>query len=196
MSIGAFIGIRPSFRDQAHADAFLQAIEHALRLAGLPAYDEPPAAESARPIGVGRSELDHHDAAALVALARRAREEGHGQHLDVLTSNPYRAAFLPMELAAPLATEYVDPVAVHRAPVQVASALALRGELVALAPVLGIRLDQGYLSDNVAMLINEGESLGPDDIPLAWNEERAAWLMLYEGARVALKHRRALSLAG
>ncbi len=198
MSVGAFIGIRPSFLDQARASAFLGAINRALRAEGLGEYHEPPAVEPL-PGGprLGRSQLDQHGAGVLMALgARAAEEEGQGEHMALLESNPYRTAFLPLAFSSPLETDYAESIAGTSTAIEVGSAPRLRQELIALAPALGIPLEDGSLSDETARRINAGESLSEDDIPSAFDDERAAWLMLYEGAGVALERGLALSLAG
>jgi hypothetical protein len=197
MAVGAFIGIRASFADRAEADAFLEAIDRALRDARLPAYTEPvPLPDVYRRMRFGRSELDHHSADVLVALARRAEDIGNGEHLALIGRHPYRVALLPLDFAMPLETEYSERIVGNPTPIWVGSAYGLRRDVCALAPALGIPLLGDVLSDQVADLINEGESLDDDDFGQLWEDERTAWLLLYEGARLAIEHGIALSLAG
>ena len=78
----------------------------------------------------------------------------------------------------------------------VGSAPRLVAELVSAASLLGIPLEEDRLPDHVARGINDFAPLyDGDDCSLA-EDERTAWLVLYEGARLAALHRVALSLAG
>ena len=195
MSVGVFLGIRPSFNDQVAARDFLEAIKRALARADLPSYDEPPEVPRIRlGAGVGRSALDHHSASALAALAER---EEHAQHLGLVASNPYRVVFLPFDFATPLETIYRELVAGRPTPIWVGSASRLADELRDLAGHFGIRLEGGELSDHVAAAINESQPLSNDDENAElFEDERTTWLLLYEGARLAVTHGIALSLAG
>lgn len=71
----------------------------------------------------------------------------------------------------------------------------LEAELIAGAGVLGIPLVEGRLTDAVADRINELERLTADDDGELL-DERTAWLVMYEGARLSVEHGVALSLAG
>jgi hypothetical protein len=62
--------------------------------------------------------------------------------------------------------------------------------------MLGIPLDDGWLADTVAQKINDFAPLHKNDDCSLAEDERTAWLVLYEGARLAVKHGVALSLAG
>jgi len=67
------------------------------------------------------------------------------------------------------------------------SSFELQRELIAVAPALGIRLENGQLSDEVADRLNveiEAES------PL-WIE-KAVWLSLFEAARLSIEHKTAI----
>jgi hypothetical protein len=57
-------------------------------------------------------------------------------------------------------------------------------------------LENGVLSDEVAAKINEFELLTEDDDGELAEDERTAWLALYEGTRLAVENKVALSLAG
>jgi hypothetical protein len=197
MSVGAFLGIRPSFTNEPAANAFLQAIARALRGAELPAYHEPVEATArARTGRFGRSSFDHHSAAALTGLARRAVGSDIGRQLQLIGNNPHRAAFLPIDFPSPLQTDYVDPIAGNRTPIRAGSAYGLKRDLLALAPDLGIPLEGDGVSDEVAEQIDAGQSLDDSDYGPAWDDERTAWLLLFEGARLAIAHHTAFSLAG
>jgi hypothetical protein len=110
--------------------------------------------------------------------------------------NPYRLAFLPAEFKKPLRTKYREEIAGRLTRIKVGSAPCLLRELCALAPELGIRLKDGELPYTIAMRINKFRPLSKDDDCVLIEDERTAWLLLYEGARLAVKHNVALSLAG
>ncbi len=70
------------------------------------------------------------------------------------------------------------------------SSFMLQGELIAIAPALGIRLTQGKLSDQEAEKINsEAEAESP-----LWIE-KAVWLSLFEAARLSIQHKTAICFA-
>jgi hypothetical protein len=69
-------------------------------------------------------------------------------------------------------------------------------ELKQLAGQLGIPLVNGELMDETASTINDFQPLRNGDSVELIEDERTAWLALYEGARLAVEHRVALTLAG
>lgn len=199
MSVGCFLGIRASYVDEAQgaASAYIAAINVALGTKGLPAYSDP-----ARPPDVyngglfGRSALDHHSAGCLAKLAEMTMEYGPAHHLGLLASNPYRLTFVPVDFPHPLLTDYVEDIAGEAVKIWVASTPRLAKDLESAAALLQIPLQDGQLADSVARRINAFAPLHDgDDCSLAENE-RTSWLLLYEGARLAVQHRIALSLAG
>lgn len=78
----------------------------------------------------------------------------------------------------------------------VGSLAHLLAELRLLAGKLGIPLANGDLRDEIATAINAFEPLHEGDSTELAEDERTAWLALYEGARLALQHNVALTLAG
>lgn len=70
------------------------------------------------------------------------------------------------------------------------SSYRLRDELVQVAPVLGIALADGQLSDEEAARI---DALGETDEGLY--REYASWLLLYEMARLSIAHKTAIVFA-
>jgi len=116
--------------------------------------------------------------------------------LALLMENPYRVAFLPAELPAPILTGYAEPIMGEDIPIYIGSSPALLREVLAVAPMLGIPLQDGALSDTVAALINDYAALFPGDSPDPNSDQRTTWLVLHEGARLSVAHRVALSLAG
>jgi hypothetical protein len=199
MSVGCFIGIRSSYIEDAQdaAVAYVAAINRALHLNGLPGYTDPPEAPKVYVGGLfGRSALDHHSAGCLVELAELAMRQRRVPHLGLLATNPYRVAFLPLSFDQPLLTEYQESIAGEQVSIFVGSAPALFSELTTVASSLGIPLQDGRLSDAVARKINDFAPLHDgDDCSLA-EDERTAWMLLYEGARLAVQSGVALSLAG
>ena len=117
-------------------------------------------------------------------------------HLGLLVANPYRVAYVPIDFANPLLTEHVERIWDQQVRIWIGSLPHLRNELVALAPELGISLDSGQLSDETAQRINDFAPLYDGDNCAYAEDERTAWMLLFEGARMALHHRAALTLAG
>jgi hypothetical protein len=199
MSVGIFMGIRASYANQAQdaASSFLDAINRALGTADLPLYIDPES-----PCDVydgyyfGRSALDHHHASCMSRLAELSTPTSRSPHLQLLGWNPYRTAFLPFVFEKPLETDYSERIAGSSFPIWIGSSPRLHAELQALALVLGIPLRDGALDDQVAQRINAFEPLfDVDDCSLA-EDERTAWLLLFEGTRLSVVHNVALSLAG
>jgi hypothetical protein len=69
-------------------------------------------------------------------------------------------------------------------------------ELETLAKVLGIPLNESGLSDRDAAAINAWQQFHDGDAAELIEDKRTAWLLLYEGTRLAIHHNIALTLAG
>lgn len=199
MSVGCFLGIRVSYIDEAQAIAiaFLKSINVALNEAGLPTYNDPIEPIDAYCDGLfGRSALDHHSGSCLIEFAQAASANRTNPHSALLAKNPYRLAYLPCEFSEPLRTEHKESIAGRSEQIWIGSAPRLLQELTTLALQLGIPLDETGLSRSVAERINDFAPLFEgDDCSLA-EDSRTVWLLLYEGARLAIQHNVALSLAG
>jgi hypothetical protein len=199
MSVGLFMGIVPSYTEEAEDSAreLIAAINSRLQEQNLPLYSEPDEPPDVYVDDVfGRSELDHHSASCFVQLAEIAEGRNSArQHLAIL-GNPYRAVFLPQDFGEPFETGYKEEIFGDLLEVWTGSAQRLLDELTELAPHLGIPLENSVLSDEVAAKINEFELLTEDDDGELAEDERTAWLALYEGARLAVENKVALSLAG
>jgi hypothetical protein len=196
MSVGFFMGIRKSYTAAAQdvASDFLTAINGSLAAHDLPAYADPPQAPDVYVAHLfGRSALDHHGAQSLRKVASMAAPDGH---LALVAANPFRLAFLPMDFEKPLETDHQEKIWNQQVNILAGSAARLLDELRALTPSLGITLNNGDLADDVAHKINECEALHEGDTLELAENERTAWLLLFEGARLALTHKIALSLAG
>jgi hypothetical protein len=199
MSVGVFMGIRAAYTDAAQnfARAYLDAINRALRKAGLPDYQDPDTPPNVYTKSrFGRSALDHHSAGSLVELAQFAVSQQHPVHLQLIAANPYRISFVPTEFAAPLPTDYSEAIGGLQVRIWVGSVHALLGELRKLAQPLGIPLRGEHLPDDVAERINDLQPLADNDDGSLAEDERTAWLLLHEGALLASAHSVALSLAG
>lgn len=199
MSVGLFMGIVPSYVEEVEDSAreLIASINSRLQERNLPLYSEPDEPPDVYVDNLfGRSELDHHSASCFMQLADLAEEyDSTRQHLAIL-ANPYRAVFLPQDFSEPFDTGYKEEIFGDLMEVWAGSARKLLEELTELAPHLGISLENGVLSDEVAAKINEFELLSEDDDGELAEEERTAWLALYEGARLAVENKVALSLAG
>src|SRR5882762_7282670 len=99
MAVGIFVGIRPSYVENAQflAEAYIYSINNVLATQGLPKYvelvDRPNVYDGTL---FGRSALDHDGGRLLAQLGRLARERVDAKHLALLEENPYRVAFVPI----------------------------------------------------------------------------------------------------
>jgi hypothetical protein len=198
MTVGFFMGIRNSFAEEFHksADEYIAAANKALIAANLPEYVDP---ESPPDIYVnhlfGRSALDHECASSLVQLSEMMPKDRE-PHIHLLTSNPYRVAFLPIDFTEPLKTEYSQLIWKDLVPLWIGSSQRLLKDLLTIALDLEIPLKNGLLSDDIALRINTFEPLFEEDQCVLGNEIRLTWLLMYEGARLSIQHNVALSLSG
>lgn len=197
MSVGIFLGIKPSFVPEFSylADAFIDQINIELKRRGLPAYSEPTSIPDVYVSGkFGRSSLDHCGAGDLAGLVEYCEAADSCQDLEVLAANPYRVTFLPIDVESPIITAYTEIICGERVRICVGSVPVLEKELQAVASRLDIPLQEGVLGDETARRIDDYESLGDDDERNP--AERISWLLMYEGCRLALENGVALSLAG
>lgn len=65
----------------------------------------------------------------------------------------------------------------------------LHGELIAIAPKLGITLSNGILTDEEAEKVNRSF----DDREEAHGTEKIVWIALFENARLSIEHRTILT---
>ena len=158
MSVGAFMGIRASFVDDAReaADSLVAACQLALQENGFPRYqdpEEPPDVYTG--FKFGRSSLDHHAAARLVEVAELADVELEASHLGVISLNPYRMVFLPVALPRPVLTGYIETISGQEVAIWLCSSFGLLDGVLKAAPKLGIPLKDGMLSDEIAAKIDD-----------------------------------------
>jgi hypothetical protein len=199
MSTGLFMGIRTSFIDEAQdsASAFVDAINRVLITHGVSSYVdpvEPPNVYTGHLFG--RSQLDHHSSRVLVKIASLGTDSRESVNLALIRDNPFRLAFVPMEFSPPSPTAYHEQLAGNAIQIWVGSLPHLLMELRLLAGDLGIPFKDGDLTDEIAAAINDFKPLHDGDSTELAEDERTAWLAMYEGARLALEHKVALTLAG
>ena len=104
--------------------------------------------------------------------------------------------FVPDEFEEPVLTDHAEHLFGKAVRIWVGSAPRLLKELADLAPAVGVPLEDGRLSDEVASKINDFAPLySGDDCAMA-DDQRTAWLALFEGTRLAIEHQVPLCLAG
>lgn len=198
LSVGFFLGIRPSFNEQyaESAEEYIRAINAALRAQNLGPYIEADPPNVYTDSYFGRSALDHDSARLIATFADRVRKRQHAPHLSLLAENTYRVAFVPVDFTDPLLTEYSETLFGDETPIWAGSSPALLRELIASAELLRIPIEEGVLRDDIAAKINDYEPLFDGDAIDPNSDLRTTWLVLHEGARLSVEHRIALSLAG
>jgi hypothetical protein len=199
MSKGLFMGVRGSYTDaaKASAEAFLDAVNRVLTQNGAAPYLDPPEAPNVYKGHLfGRSQLDHHTSRVLAGIARQGTQSTKNPNLALIRDNPYRVAFVPADFAPPAPTEYYERIGGENTQIWVGSLPRLLAELEQLAGQLGIPLVNGELADETASAINGFDPLRNGDSVELIEDDRTAWLALYEGTRLAVEHRVALTLAG
>jgi hypothetical protein len=199
MSTGLFMGVRQSYIEEAQplAQQFIQAMNRTLESNGISVYvepDTPPDIYNGNMFG--RSELDHHTSRVLAEVAGIAASLSPSPHLALIRDNPYRVSFVPVDFDLPLETDYSEQISGIAIPIHVGSLPQLLVELEALAKVLGIPLNESGLSDRDAAAINAWRQFHDGDAAELIEDKRTAWLLLYEGTRLAIHHNIALTLAG
>jgi hypothetical protein len=201
MSVGLFLGIANSYTQAAQDDAqsLLEAINLGLVERGLAPYEDPDVAPDAfyENHKLGRSSLDHHSAKMIARLGEMAEDAFDATDAGLLEINPYRLVFLPRDLDEPLLTDHIETIWGSDVGIIAGSLDGLLDDLRRLATELGIPLDDGELTDDIAHRIDDCEPLvdDEDDWDLVENG-RTAWLAVYEAARIAREHDVALCLAG
>ena len=65
-----------------------------------------------------------------------------------------------------------------------------------MAPVTSLKFPVASASGSLVTRIDDFAPLYPDDDGSLAEDERTAWLLLHEGARLSIEHDVALSLAG
>jgi hypothetical protein len=125
---------------------------------------EPIADASVGPsVCEGRTGLDHIGSATLAGLGELAG--GGSPHLHLLHLNPYRLVYVPRPLDRPAVLDHHENLGGRETAILMGASAGLRDELLGLAPSLGIPLEGGALSDEVAKKIDDLRPLheGEDD---------------------------------
>jgi hypothetical protein len=199
MSTGLFMGVRESFTEEAQdgAKALLKAIDHALVKNGLgPYFDPEPIPNVYNGHLFGRSALDHHSSRVLADIAGREVQSKQTPNLSLIRDNPFRVVFVPADLKRPVETSYRERIAGDLVSIWMGSLDGLLRELSWLAVDLGIPMQDGRVTDEIAIAINDFKVLNASDSSELIEDHRTAWLALYEGARLASANGVALTLAG
>ncbi len=193
------MGIRSSYIPEARDSAsdFVDAINQVLNSRGQSGYIDPvdpPQVYNGHLFG--RSELDHHSSRVIQKIAGIGCSARNSPNLALIYNNPFRVAYVPIDFSPPSPTTFHDRIGGERIQIWVGSLPRLLTELRCLAADLGIPLTDSDITDETAAAINDGKPLyAGDSLELA-EDERTAWLAIYEGARLASEHNVALSLAG
>jgi hypothetical protein len=194
MSIGVFLTIEGSYVPSARGEAMelVRAVNAKLATLAL----EPIADASVGPsVCEGRTGLDHIGSATLAGLGELAG--GGSPHLHLLHLNPYRLVYVPRPLDRPAVLDHHENLGGRETAILMGASAGLRDELLGLAPSLGIPLEGGALSDEVAKKIDDLRPLheGEDDWHLIENT-RSAWLLMHEAALLSIRKDVPISLAG
>lgn len=200
MSTGFFMGIRQSYIPEAKEDAenYINAINKVLSENQIGEYVENNNIPDVYENGFfGKSGLDHHSSSCLAEFAEYAETKINSEHLKLVKLNPYRVAFIPIDFEFPFATDLKETFWRNNiVNLNVGSSIKLMEELIEISKHLGIEFHYGNLIKEQVDKINE---LEPFDIAEKENlteDFRSPWLVLYEGARLSIENKIALSLAG
>lgn len=188
MSVGVRLGLMPRNssggieRGGSRWDDIASDLATRLGGMGLPPYLEPASIRSPyRGFRFGRAGTDHIGSSMAAGLARVAASP----LLSSLAGDFQSALFLPDQT-----NDCCFSFDNYAGAIRVGPLDGLWRELNVVAPKLGVCLDRcGRLADaDAEMICEEGEISGFEDM----EDERSAWLLLFEGCRLALEERVAL----
>ena len=182
MSLGIYRSIRGCSTER-EANQLIQRINIALAQHGLPAFeDADPDERGLRPLPCGNA-----SARAFISLERLITAAGLSWSLsdeDGFQSGRFIA--LPLEIREPIEIR-LPWLWIFSTRQTIHSARALHTELIAIAPLLKIPLDEGKLNPAVAELLQDCNALSADE-PLGWMEsERGLWHDLYAASLYCLE---------
>lgn len=194
MSVGVFLSIHESYPDnyREYATSLLNAVNVVLsRLGHNPLIDSGKGPH----VCEGRTSLDHIGGGSFRCVGELAGSER--QHAHLLWVNPYRVVFAPASFDEPQATNHQECFGAQEIPVLLGSSPRLRDQLLSLAPEIGIPLENGVLTDEVAQKIDDMQPLhdGEDDWDLIENI-RMGWLVMHEAALISIARQVPICLAG
>lgn len=118
-------------------------------------------------------------------------QPGENAPLLLISSAPEFAAFVPGGASEPVLTDLVNAI---NQTLFVGSLPILFGQLLEMPRDRKIPLENGILTDEVAMQIDDMQKFSDDDTTEPVEDLRTVWLALHEGARLALENKVALSL--
>lgn len=195
MAIGFFMGIMDSYTEDSKdvGKKYINSINDTLRENNLKHYRDPDTVPDVYiNFKFGRSSLDHHVVYYIKAVCNFVPNL---PQLTAISKNPYRISFVPIAFSKPLITSHQEKIGSEQYQVLVGSLPALLEELKITGHELGVRDLKSGLSDEIASKINKEEFLrdGEDAELLSL---RNAWLVIYEGTRLAIENDVALSIAG
>lgn len=190
--------IKESFAAGYEKDAqeYVKSINDVLRAEELPEYNEPKNVPDVYNDALfGRSELDHHGAQCLHDIGEMGIKNGNDQCLKLISWNPYRVAFLPSDFGYSYRTDFVTQIWDEDVELNFGSAHQLIRELIDIAPELKIEIKNSDLTKEQIILIGDMKTFESDEENY-FTDLRSAWFVLFEGARLAIEQKVALSLAG
>lgn len=200
MSTGFFIGIKESYIPEAKEEAkkYIKAINKVLKKHEVDEYKENEEAPDVYEKGFfGKSVLDHHSSGCLVKLCEYAEKIFNAEHLRLVKLNPYRVAFIPIDFEKPFVTDYQETLwGDNPINLNAGSSYRLKNELIEVAVHLGIEFENGEINEEQIEKINELEPFETGEDSELTEDLRSAWLLMYEGARLSIENKIALSLAG
>jgi len=175
----------------------VDAINESLSAFRLGPYQDPDSSPDGYVnVFFGRSSLDHHSSRVFEKIGKLATGRRESPNLALIRDNPFRVAFVPFYFSGSIVTSYEEMLAGGRVRISVGSLPNLLKELALLASDLEIPMEGDQLANETAEHINNWTPFkGDDSIELIENQ-RTAWLALYEGTRLGIHHNIALSLAG
>lgn len=199
MYSGLFIGIKNSYapESQVLAESYIKEINRTLSKKGLPLYEDGPFIPTInKNSSIGRSCLAHYSSSCLRDFGEFAESQVKVKHLQLLKINPYRVVYLPIKLASFFTTNHKESIwGNEEVYLNVGSAYGLKNELEQLANRMGISVENELNFEEQIHQINQQKPLEEGEAADLNKDMRKCWLLMYEGARIAIEHHIALSLA-
>ena len=150
MATGFFMGIKESYIPEARKNAqnYIDAINKVLVDNQIGEYLEIENAPDVYNDGFfGQSGLDHHSSSCLAEFAKYAETKIEVHHLKLISLNPYRVAFIPINFEYPFTTDFEEIFwGQDEVKLNVGSSYKLRDELIEVAQWLGIKFTNGDLN--------------------------------------------------
>jgi hypothetical protein len=208
MSVGALaFALRENPEDAEHLRREFEDVNRLLRSNGLPAHEEPEKLPELRSRwkGVGQPYSMLHYLRRAVAYAMRGHKKlppfpmnekpTENEMYDrvlfdceshVICHSDCDGFYVPVDFPEPIYDDLPDSDPHCIVGGILGSSQGAMRELIQVAPLLGIRLRQGKLSDREAEAINKDT----EDTP--FSTERYVWLNFYEKARLSIEYKTAI----